>query len=375
MKQALEIMLVEAERLYTFDTEIYNENDFPTKKLVPIIYFLYNLLGECIYVGKTTRPKERMNAHFKGVHKSEVFYKEIDSVKYLKVEDELDLPLFEGLYIKLLLPKYNEEILGRKIRSDASIDKQTVIEIKECFVNGMYCEEIANQFNITKTLVYNIGKEYTHQNVFVEGFSPDIVKHGTKIPDETVIAVYKECMEGILTFVQIAKKYNVSEGTVSTIKNKKTHKEITDKIKVVEKPNISRKGENQNHAILTEKQVIEIYKTAHSGTMSMPRIAKKYGVSRDTIFDIKNGRSWKHLTKDIECEKIVRVKLLTEQEVIEIYKDLKNNLKSIHELAKEYGVENYSISRIKRKTSWKSLTDEIDKQLEREGKESWDKRK
>lgn len=61
----------------------------------------------------------------------------------------------------------------------------------------------------------------------------------------------------------------------------------------------SQKGENSINVKLTERQVKEIIEELKIGT-SIPCLAKKYGVDKASIHDIKNGRNWAHLTKRIK---------------------------------------------------------------------------
>jgi hypothetical protein len=51
------------------------------------------------------------------------------------------------------------------------------------------------------------------------------------------------------------------------------------------------KGEDHNQAVLKEQQVMEIRKD----TRSSSKVAKDYGVSLTTIWDIRSGKTWKHL--------------------------------------------------------------------------------
>lgn len=58
---------------------------------------------------------------------------------------------------------------------------------------------------------------------------------------------------------------------------------------------ISRKGERNNRALLTERQVAEIRRD-YTGTYGeCARIARRYGVSHAAIQDVVHGRSWPHV--------------------------------------------------------------------------------
>ena len=52
----------------------------------------------------------------------------------------------------------------------------------------------------------------------------------------------------------------------------------------------------RNTAKLTDKEVLDIYRRAHSGELQRT-IASEYGITRSTIADIKRGKSWRWLTQ------------------------------------------------------------------------------
>lgn len=73
-----------------------------------------------------------------------------------------------------------------------------------------------------------------------------------------------------------------------------THKEnIHDSINK-NRTVIGRVGVKHELAILTEEQVLDIYKRAHSGEVQR-RIAEEYGVSYQTVSAIKLKQNWKEL--------------------------------------------------------------------------------
>ncbi|MFJ5713154.1 NUMOD4 motif-containing HNH endonuclease [Neobacillus sp. NPDC093127] len=60
----------------------------------------------------------------------------------------------------------------------------------------------------------------------------------------------------------------------------------------------SNSGESHSQSKLTEKDVIDIYKRAHSGE-SQRVIAGNYGIVQQAVSDIKLQKSWSYLTKTI----------------------------------------------------------------------------
>ena len=62
------------------------------------------------------------------------------------------------------------------------------------------------------------------------------------------------------------------------------------------KPNSYVKGTNHGGALLTEKQVKEIRHKYIPKVYSQFKLADEYGVTRSTIQQIVEGRTWKHVT-------------------------------------------------------------------------------
>lgn len=65
-------------------------------------------------------------------------------------------------------------------------------------------------------------------------------------------------------------------------------------------------GEASGQSVLTELQVLDIVQKSREGFGSHRAIGCLYGVKRETVTSILNGRSWSHVT-GIECRaKLVR---------------------------------------------------------------------
>mgnify|MGYP001586362219 FL=1 len=57
------------------------------------------------------------------------------------------------------------------------------------------------------------------------------------------------------------------------------------------------RGEKSGKAKLTKAKVLHIRQLIAEGVLSLRAIGRKYGVSVDCIIDIRDGRTWWHLTK------------------------------------------------------------------------------
>lgn len=151
---------------------------------------------------------------------------------------------------------------------------------------------------------------------------------------------------------------SISEGLIG----REVSEETRDKISEAQrgKPRKT-KGENHGCAKLTNEDVIEIKKLLMDGE-SQRAIANTFNVSRNTITFIQKGKTWTHIhvdgfvpfDKDNVGEGNPSAKL-SEEQVIEIKKLLKNGKISQSEIAKIFNVSKHIISRIKTGKTWKHV--------------------
>ena len=62
------------------------------------------------------------------------------------------------------------------------------------------------------------------------------------------------------------------------------------------------RGEQHRMAKLNSKQVLEIMTRAREG-ISRKQLAREFQISPPTIYDVLNGRTWRHLTRNTSCTK------------------------------------------------------------------------
>ncbi|WP_056683830.1 nucleotide excision repair endonuclease [Cytobacillus solani] len=80
-----------------------------TLKIKPSgVYFLYDVNGELLYVGKTNNFRSRLLSHFRGRDVSKPFYRLIDSVKVYFVDDNYERELYETYAINTFIPTFNK---------------------------------------------------------------------------------------------------------------------------------------------------------------------------------------------------------------------------------------------------------------------------
>lgn len=95
-------------------------------------------------------------------------------------------------------------------------------------------------------------------------------------------------------------------------------------------------GETSHNAKLSNSQVLDIF----NSDKRIVDLQKQYGVSSQVVYGIKSGKGWGHLTG----KKYVRIgKLLTDKQVLEIYKDER----TLKDIAKDYSITYSYVSYIK----------------------------
>lgn len=114
-----------------------------------------------------------------------------------------------------------------------------------------------------------------------------------------------------------------------------------------------KKGEKQNTAILNYKQVIDIY-TSNKSRLHM---SKKYNVSKHTISHIRGDNTWTHVTKNLVKGNYKNDKFLSEDNVKDIFiSDLSNK-----EISKKYNIDRAIVSNIKNGKSYRNVTKNMNK--------------
>lgn len=71
-----------------------------------------------------------------------------------------------------------------------------------------------------------------------------------------------------------------------------------DKNGMVKHPELVTKGDKHHNAKFTDSQIIDIRKIYAEGKTSHKKLGKIYSVSANTIKDIVNGKTWKHLLSE-----------------------------------------------------------------------------
>lgn len=113
------------------------------------------------------------------------------------------------------------------------------------------------------------------------------------------------------------------------------------------------RGEETGHAVLTEEQA----KAILSDTRPYAAIGEDYGIAASTVGSIKNGVSWKHLKG--ERKRSARVsprRGVSDNITPEIVRAIRASTETYSTLAAKYGVTVQTICDIRKRRSWKHVS-------------------
>lgn len=153
-------------------------------------------------------------------------------------------------------------------------------DVKEIYESTLPYEELESYYGVKKQMLYKIKNGKCWYEV-----TKDLKKGNSDknyLDDETIKRIYKE--EGKIK--DIAKKYKVSRETVSKIKQRKIHSNVTKDLV---------KGES-THNHFTKELVKSIYLC--EGTQKY--IANKFNISQSAVSNIKSGKTYSNITKYIK---------------------------------------------------------------------------
>lgn len=154
-----------------------------------------------------------------------------------------------------------------------------------------------------------------------------------------------ELLNTSMRCIDIDTKVGVRRGTTLRFYKRHTLSKIREECDIKER-DTSSKGENSSSSKLTLVQVKEIIEELKIGT-PISLLAKKYGVDKAAIHDIKNKRNWKYLTKDVTFFNYPVVQ--KDEDLPPVYQyslngEYQKEWKNYREVAVEYGVETSAIN-------------------------------
>ena len=117
-----------------------------------------------------------------------------------------------------------------------------------------------------------------------------------KLKPEQVVEIKRLLVEGNLTHKEIAKKYGVSRSTIGSINSNRYWSHITaNNAKCFKKSTTKNSGSKNNFSKLDESLVLRIKLALNCG-VAVKLLASQYGVASTTIYEIKRGATWQHVS-------------------------------------------------------------------------------
>lgn len=283
------------------------------KKL--IIYKVTNLINRKVYIGLTTKSLKIR----KGQHLHDAFKKNNNCIfhKALRKYGELNF-LWEVIDFANSLKELEEKEVNWISHYNSFIhDKNS---------NG-YNSTIGGQCGSSRH------SEETRKKISEIQRN----KGGHKLTEDDVIHIKSLIKDGDLVYSEIAKMFNVSEASITKIKNGDNWVHVGEDVSRVKRTKIG-------GAILNEELVKEIKLLLKHG-IEQKEIAKRYVVASETISAIKRGKIWANVGLDVS--ELNKPKL-TDEQVIEIKLYLEKGDISKLQLSKMYGVSRHYIYKIEK---------------------------
>ena len=165
-----------------------------------------------------------------------------------------------------------------------------------------------------------------------------------KLNKSQVIEIYHSTEDPSI----LSKRFSVGTGQIFGIKRKVYYTEVTKDI--LEMPGFFT-GKKIVRIPLPTNAIIDIFLTEETYSY----FKSKYGASRQVVTSIKSRKTYKYVTKDLIKAGSVKKYNLTNQDTVDIF----NSVLSLDELSAIYGVHKETIRNIKKGKSRKFFKDEF----------------
>ena len=343
------------------------------------IYIIVNNINFKFYLGSSSQSfKQRKKAHFKALQNNEHF-----SVRLQNAWNKYGEENFSFIPIKIINKKQN------------------VLRTEQWYLDCFEPWRPEIGYNTCKIAGSTLGYKYS-----IDKINEISLKRSNTILDfEKAKEILRLYLIGLYPN-EIAERYNVKRETVSRIINRKSWKYISDinekelsklieKRKQMNKGRWIPKGEARSDSKLNEKQVLEIREKYNTGQYEQKDLANQYDVKVITIRKVLHSISWKHIENIITPERLKEIEskrksengklnkgrkhseevnkkksnvgeknassILVEKQVKEMRAKYDSGKYSQKELAREYNVNQTTISGIVLGKSWSYLKENIKK--------------
>lgn len=245
------------------------------------------------------------------------------------------------------------------------LTESEAVEIKELLLTGeLTYKEILAATNVqtSANTVSNIKNGRTHSYLMTEEELKKMSEGSwSRLTEKEVIEIKNFLIEGTLSQVVIAEKFNVTGAVISRIKSGKNWKHLftEEEIRLMN-------AERKRNKVLIEEDAVKIVSLLMDGVLTLEEIGEKFDISESVISNICRGVSWKDIISDKDLKIIKRVRgikdkyidtyeKITEEMVKEIKILLLEGQLMQKEIAKMFNIRENNVSYIKNGKEWSHL--------------------
>lgn len=280
------------------------------------IYIIKNTNNQKVYIGQTSRTiqdrwEQHKNAAIRGEQQGIILYNAMRKygvqtfyVSKLEEVDLKDINEKEKYWIKYYDSfyttgkGYNLTEGGQWGSGTQILTTKQADEIKLLLVNtDLSFVEIAKKYNVSPSCIcdINIGRSF-NENIYNYPIRKTGRNH-SEINDTQLNNIINMLINSKETFSEIARKNSVKEYTIGII-NRGIHSLCPKKYSYPLRK-IEQKFTQNN--ILTKEDVKQICYELCFSTETLINIGKKYHIAKNTIGDISRGITWKEITQQFKC--------------------------------------------------------------------------
>lgn len=363
-----------------------------------IIYKVTNKINGKVYIGLTTKElKVRKSKHLYASNCSEktsiIFYNAIkkygwDSFTWeiidqsydtenLKEKERFWIKHYESNLIGYNMTEGGDGVTGLKSMQrgadhhNAILTDKEVLKIKDIIIEGKLTDaEIGEIFGVGSGAISNIKTGRAWSNIITEADvnemnNGEYIRKERILKEEDVRIIASLLIENKITLREIGEKFGVTMFAISSIKRGKNWRKFMEKegyLDII-------KNQEKRGVKLLESEVILIKNLLIEGIMTNRAIALQLNVSGSLVTDIKKRKIWSHLISDEDFEKMnrkdkLKIKRLnstiTGEDVLNIKKLLKEGKLYQKDIAELYGVDQGTVSNIKKGKTWSEIKLEDD---------------
>lgn len=222
--------------------------------------------------------------------------KDFEIQRKKRIKNHLSALKRNGHWNKQMQEEFNKtkDFVGEVLWVETnSITDNELCELEKEYIKKF--DSFENGFNKTLGGIGLLGIRFTKEQI--ERKSNNILgdkNPQSKISLEDFLEIVRLLNEGFNN-KEIALKFNLHDRYVSLIRNKKRYVQWFEKY--APDYNIVSGRKFQNHSVLSESEVVEIFKKANNENEKVSNIAERYNVSESIVKGIAKRRTFKEVTK------------------------------------------------------------------------------